>query len=73
MGEIDGFEEYTCDEHWVMYGIVESLYCTAQTNITVYVNYTGIKIESLIKKKGGDPLAHTIRVLVSHFHIIITT
>ena len=26
-----------------MYRIVESLYCTPETNITLYVNYTGIK------------------------------
>ena len=37
--------ESTChDEHWVMYGIVESLYNIPETNITLYVNYTGIKI-----------------------------
>ena len=31
-----GIEEGTCrDEHWVMYGIVESLYGTAETDITV--------------------------------------
>ena len=25
----------TCDEHWVLYGSVESLYCTPETNITL--------------------------------------
>ena len=30
----------TCDDHCVMYGIVESLYNTPETNITLYVNYT---------------------------------
>ena len=24
-----------CDEHQVMYGIVESLYCTPETNVTL--------------------------------------
>ena len=39
-----GIKEGTCcDEHWVMYGIVESLYYTPEINITQYVNYTGIK------------------------------
>ena len=31
-----------CDEHWVLNGNVESLYCTPETNIKLYVNYTGI-------------------------------
>ena len=28
-----------------MYRIFESLYCTPETNMTLYVNYTGIKIK----------------------------
>ena len=43
MGEI-GEGDLECayyDEHQVMYRIVESLYCTPETNITYYVNYTG--------------------------------
>ena len=32
------------DEHWVMYRLVESLYCTPETTIALYVNNTGIKI-----------------------------
>ena len=45
MGEVgdEGIKECTCDKHWVMYGSVESLYYTPETNITLYVNYTGIK------------------------------
>lgn len=45
MGEIGEVEqEYTYyDEHWVVYRI-ESLYCSPETNITLYDNYTGIKI-----------------------------
>jgi len=40
-----GIKEGTCrDKHWEMYGNVELLYCTPETNITLYVNYTGIKI-----------------------------
>ena len=43
MGEIGkGIKQCTCDEHWGMYGIGESLYCTPETSIT-YVNYTVIK------------------------------
>ena len=42
-------KEYTYhDEHWVMYRIVESLCCSPGTNITLYVNSTGININ--IKK-----------------------
>ena len=33
------------DEHQVMYRIIKSLYCTPESNITLNVNYTGIKIE----------------------------
>ena len=46
IGEIgDGDQECTCgNEHWVMYGIVESLYCAPEANITMYVNFIGIKI-----------------------------
>ena len=43
-------KECTCDGHWVIYGIVESLYCTPETNITLYVNYAGTKIENLIEE-----------------------
>ena len=32
-----------------MYGIVESLYYAYETNITLYVNYTGIFLKSEIK------------------------
>ena len=41
MGEIGvmGIKEGTCcDEHQVSYGRVESLYCTPETIITLYVN-----------------------------------
>ena len=37
-------KEYTYhDEHRVMYRVVESLYCTPETNITLYVNYLEFK------------------------------
>jgi len=32
-----------------MYRNVELLYCTSEINITLYVNYTGIKMRNLIK------------------------
>ena len=41
-----------CDKHWVMYGIVESLYCTSETNIILCVNYTGIKFFKKERHKG---------------------
>ena len=31
-------KEDTCDEHWVLYGIIGSLYCTPETNTTLYIN-----------------------------------
>ena len=44
MGEIgEGNEEdIYCDEHWVMHRIAEALYYTPESNMTLYVNYTGI-------------------------------
>ena len=37
-------KEYTYhDKHWVKYRIVKSLYCTPETSMTLYVNYTSIK------------------------------
>ena len=34
-------KEYTYHEHSVMYRAVESLYCIPETNIKLYVNYSG--------------------------------
>ena len=44
-----GIKEHTYDEHWAMYRIAESLYCTPEANITLYAIYTGMK-KILIKK-----------------------
>ena len=39
-----GIKEDTCrDEHWVVHRISELLYGTPETNLTLYVNYTGNK------------------------------
>ena len=50
MGEIKEYLHH--DEHWVMYRIVKSLYCTPETNVTLHINYTGIKIKNKKKKKA---------------------
>ena len=42
-----GTKEGTCDEHQVLYSVVELLYCTPETNTTQYVNYSGIQILKL--------------------------
>lgn len=31
-------ESICCDEHWVSYGSAESLYCTPETNMALYVH-----------------------------------
>ena len=36
--EIGDGEGTCCDEHLVLYGCVEPLYCTTETNMTLYVN-----------------------------------
>ena len=33
-----GMKQCTSDEQWVIYGSVESLCCTPETNTTLYVN-----------------------------------
>ena len=38
-----------------LYTIVESLYCTPETNIALYVNYTGIKRKNLKKRPPVIP------------------
>ena len=48
-----GIKEGTCNEHWVWYGSVESLYCTLEINITLYVNWSlnkNLKKQNKIKK-----------------------
>ena len=36
-----------------MYGVAESLYCTSDTNITLHISYTRIKIlKKIFKKKA---------------------
>lgn len=38
--EVMGTKQCTChDEHGVVYGTVELLYCTPEANISLYVNY----------------------------------
>lgn len=37
-----------------MYRIIGSLYCTYETNIMLYVNYPGIKINNIIEKKRKE-------------------
>ena len=47
-----GIKEYTYfDEHWVIHGIVASLSCTPETNISLYVNYTGTKKQKQKQKQ----------------------
>ena len=40
----DGDYAY-CGKQWVIYRIVESICCTSETNIALYVNYNSIKIK----------------------------
>ena len=43
------YDEHLYDEPWVIYRIIESLYYIPETNMTLYVNYTGI-FKKLTKK-----------------------
>ena len=46
-----GIMEGTCDGHRVMNGNVESPFCIPETNVALYVNYTGNKINKNLKMK----------------------
>lgn len=54
MGETDdGVWEYIyLEEYWALYRTVVSLYCMLLTNITVSVDYTGIKIKKFKNNKN---------------------
>ena len=41
-------------EHCIIYIIVESLCCTAETNVTLYVNYTSLKKRENLSKEIED-------------------
>ena len=47
MKYIKGIKSTHRHEHGVMYRMVESLYCIPETNITLYVNYTGIFLKKI--------------------------
>ena len=42
-GEVMGIKEGIYNEHWVSYGSDESLICTLETNVTLYVNLMELK------------------------------
>ena len=44
IGEGDDYKCTYCNKHWVLYRIAEPLYCTPETNLTLYVDYIRIKI-----------------------------
>lgn len=43
MKQVMGMKEGTCDERRVLDRSAESLYCTPETNVTLYVNHTGLE------------------------------
>ena len=65
MKSVTGIKEGTCcDEHLMLYEIVESLYCTPETNIAPHVNYTGTKT----KKFRGTWVAQSVKCLTIGFN-----
>ena len=51
MKQVKGNSEYIYpDEYQVIYQIVESLYSTAKTNLTLYANYNGILLKAVYIK-----------------------
>ena len=41
----------TWGTHWVMHRIAKLQYCTPETNITLHVNSTKIKIKTFLKRE----------------------
>ena len=53
--QVMGIQEGTwSEEHQVLYGSVQSLHCTPETNITLYVNWNLNKNLKLQKKTTRD-------------------
>ena len=64
------------DGPWELYGIVESLYRTPETTITLYVNYSGIFKKSQIYQPYNKPvdincLNIAIKLILIHINIDI--
>ena len=51
-----GIKEGTCDEHQMLYGSSESLYCTPETNTILYFNSLELKKKKTFKKPAGNPV-----------------
>lgn len=71
-----GIEEDThCDEHRVSHGSVESLYCTNQTNITLYDTWNkNLKKGLLIISKGVLIIEEFYEIIFHHtkdFNILV--
>ena len=69
-----GIKECTCrDEHWVLYGSVESLYCTPETDITLYVNSTRINfflIKFFCFKRGAPGWLSQLNIRLLIFGLV---
>ena len=57
MKQIKGIKYVHCDEHRVMYRILDLLYCTPDLNKTIYVRYT-----SILKKEAKTHELKTMQV-----------
>lgn len=51
------------DKHWGMDGIVGLLYCAPNTNATLYLNYTEIKIKK--RQFLSNHFEHNIRIMTN--------
>ena len=70
MGEVGEVPKYlrstSATSNLMVYGSVESLYCTPETNITLYPNYTGIKFfkKRYRKNKKTKKQGHWLKVCI---------
>lgn len=55
-----GLRVHLSDEHWVIYGSVQSLFCTSETDVTVYINYTKLFLEVFPCCQFNDLSSYTI-------------
>lgn len=49
--------------------LVESLYCTHETNITLYVNYTGIEINNFKKRSRALQWIYDLNYLTPSYFL----
>ena len=62
-------DSYTCGDHSITYGVVESLCLTPETNVTLCVNYIQSKNKVLQVSIKNSPLAWEVSNVSAKIHL----